>query len=114
MTDLLTAPNITFALGILAIIFSIYNYFKNPQIEEDKKGSLLAQQVQWEKDITEKRFTEMGSRMDAALTLAQNHTHTIDVKVDGLIAMVNDMNLKVTSEITKLSTIIDERVPRKN
>lgn len=102
-----------FGLGIIGIIFGVYHYFKNPQIEEEKKAGLLAQQVQWEKESTDKRFAEMGSRMDAALALAQNHTHTVDVKVDALTSMVNAMNLTITGEITKLSTIIDERIPAK-
>ena len=109
ISDILTIPNITFVLGTLAIIFSVYNYFKNPQVEEDKKASLLAQQVEWEKEATEKRFTELGSRLDGSMTLAQNHIHTVDVKVDSVISSVNTMS----NEIVELATIINERIPKK-
>jgi Fe2+ transport system protein FeoA len=95
------------------VIFAVYRYFRDPQVTDDKRASLLAQQVQWEKELTEKRFTEMGIRIDTALTLAQNHTHTVDVKVDGLTAMVNAMNLNLTNKITELSAIINERIPKK-
>jgi len=114
MENLLTTHNITFVLGLLGVLFGIYHYFKNPQIDEEKKAGLLAQQVQWEKESTANRFTEMGSSLKDATAMAQNHIHTVDVKVDNLISVVNDMNLKVTGEIARLTTIIEERIPKKH
>jgi len=114
MQDLLTTSNITFVIGILGVLFGIYHYFKNPQIDEEKKAGLLAQQVQWEKESTAGRFADMNISLKDATAMAQNHIHTVDVKVDNLIAMVNDMNLKMTGEIAKLSTIIEERIPKKH
>ena len=147
MDDILTTSNITFVLGLLGIVFSVYHFFKNPQIDIEKKqaldalatekdklladkdlgtkatilaqkeaegkASLLAQQVQWEKEANEKRFTEFGVRLDTALTLAQNHIHGVDIKVDNLVITVGAMNLSLTNEITKLGTVIDERIPGK-
>jgi hypothetical protein len=52
--------------------------------------------------------------MDTALTLAQNHTHTVDIKVDALTTMVNGMNIEITKEMTRLGTIIQERFPKQN
>jgi hypothetical protein len=146
LEEILTMSNIMFVVGILGVIFSIYHYFKNPQLdiekrqaldaqatEKDKliaekdlgtkatilaqkeaegKASLLAQQVQWEKESNEKKFTEFGVRLDTALSLAQNHIHSVDVKVDNLVATVVTMNLSLTKEITKLGTIIEERNPK--
>lgn len=128
----LSLSNITLIIGILSIIFSVFLYFKNPQIDIEKKqaineerdkgkstivaqqavenkAQLLAQQVQWEKESSDKRFTEMGKRIDGAFTLAQNHIHTIDTKVDGLSSVINSLNI----EVTKLTTIIEERLPKK-
>lgn len=119
-------------LGLLSIIFSVYRYFRTPQedlekrqavsdIELDAKASLLAQkevenkanilaeQVKSKNDENERRFNEMGIRLDKSLETAQNHIHSVDVKVDNLVATVNSMG----NAITKLSTIIDERIPRK-
>lgn len=120
MESLLTTSNITFTLGILAIIFSVYNYFHKPQEELEKnqsvsqkevegKALLLAQQVQWEKEANKKKFNEFGLRLDGAMAMAQNHIHTVDIKVDTLIGTVAAMS----NEITRLSTIIDERIPKK-
>lgn len=120
MTDLLTPSNITFSLGIISMIFGVFLYFRNPQEaldkrealnqkETDGKAALLAQQMQWEKEATEKRFAELGLRITEAMTLAQNHIHTVDTKVDGLSTEVG----KMSNSITRLSTIIEERIPKK-
>lgn len=111
--SLLTPSNIMFGLGIIGIIFSIYHYFRTPQIKAEKTDALLSQRVQWDRESIDKKTEELSKRLDSSMTLAQNHIHTVDVKVDNLSQMVNQMNLTLTGEITKLSTIIDERIPRK-
>lgn len=103
----------TYILGIGGAVFGVFLYFRNPQEKLDKDASILEQRVKWEGEFTEKRFTDMGTRIDTALTLAQNHTHSVDVKVDALTNLVNTMNLQMTTEITKLGTIINERIPKK-
>jgi hypothetical protein len=132
LEEILTVSNILFVLTLLGVIFSIYKSYRKPQEkiereqalneERDKskatvlaqkevegKANILAQQVQWEKESNEKKFTEFGIRLDNSLAMAQNHIHTIDVKVDGLTEQTNVMSNK----ITELSTIINERIPKK-
>lgn len=77
--------------------------------EADKKAEVLARELQWAKEATEKRFIEFGVRLDKAFELAANHVNTVDVKVDHLVASVNNLALKVK----ELQTIIQERIPRK-
>lgn len=107
-------------LGLIGIIFSVFNYFRNPQEALDKrealnqkdadgKAMLLAQQFQQEKEAVERRFSDMGNRLESAMTLAQNHIHTVDTKVDGLISDIGRMS----NEVTRLTTVIDERIPKK-
>ena len=130
----ITATDIGFILGILgvlSIIFAVYNSFRKPQEDIETKQALsekdlgtkatilaqkeletkalvLAEQVK-NKDIeNERRFNEMGVRLDTAMTTAKNHIHTVDVKVDRLIESVGIL----TNTITKLQTIIEERSPR--
>ena len=93
MESFLTTSNITFVLGILAIIFSVYSYFRNPQIKSEKTDALLNQRVQWEKESTDKKFADFGLRLDNSMSMAQNHIHTVDVKVDGLMKDVSEMIL---------------------
>lgn len=132
MELLLTPSNITFFIGLAGTIFAVFMFFRKPQEdletkqavfdERDKskatvlaqkemenKAIVLAQQVQWEKEANEKKFTEFGLRLDTALNLAQNHIHSIDVKVDNLAVLVGVMD----KSLTKLFTIVDERMPKK-
>lgn len=98
-----------FVLGIVGVIFGVYHYFKNPQVAADKKDALLAQQVQWQIEGTERRFKEIQDSFQSLLLQSNNHIHTVDTKVDGLGKKVGD----VENAITKLSTIIEERIPKK-
>lgn len=118
METVVTPSNIMFALGIIGIIFSIFNYFRNPQEALDKRtavdreesegrAKILEQRLQWEKDATDKKFFDMGIRLDNSMSLAQNHTHTVDVKVDKLIESVNMLAIQVG----KLETKIEDRIP---
>ncbi len=132
MESILTTQNILFTLTVLGVIFSIYRSYRTPQEETETKlavgeerdknkatilaqkeaegkATLLAQQVQWEKEANEKKFTEFGKKLDDSLALAQNHIHSVSVQVENLTTVVSNMNLN----ITKLETIIEERLPRK-
>lgn len=100
-------------ITFIGVIFIVYNYFKNPQIKSEKTDALLSQQMNWNKEANEKRFLEMSNKLTEAMTLAENHTHTVDVKVDKLVESVNLMNLNLSKEVATLSTIINERIPHK-
>jgi hypothetical protein len=106
--DLLTTSNIIFALGLLAMIFSVYHYFRNPQISNDKKDALLRQEVQWSKESTDKRFMEIQNNFKDLLVQNSNHIHSIDLKVD----KISDSLTCLSMEVTRLATIIEERVPK--
>lgn len=97
--------------------------FHDPQVSLDKqqdldkqeaenKAAVLEERAKWDRGQSEKRFNDLGIRLDNAFTLAQNHTHTVDVKVDALISSVNAMNLEMTKAITRLETTISERFPK--
>ena len=96
-------------LGILGILFGVYHFFRNPQIDGDKRDALLSQQIKFFIDGTERRFKEMQDNFNGLLLQSNNHIHTVDTKVDAL----NTSVIAMGNEITKLSTIIDERIPRK-
>jgi hypothetical protein len=130
--EILTTSNIMFAIGIITLLFSVWNKIKIPQEEletkqalsekeMDSKATILAQkeveskalvlekQFQWYMEANEKKFADLGRRLDEAFTLATNHTHTVDVKVDKLIETANI----VAINIAKLETTINERIPKK-
>ncbi len=123
MESLITPSNIVFALGIIGTIFGIYKAFHDPQVSLDKqqdldkqemdgKATILEERAKWEREQNEGRFKDMATRLDNAFALAQNHTHSVDVKVDGLITSVNQMNLQLTNGLTELRTTINERIPK--
>lgn len=120
--DLLDKVSLTMsAITFIGIIFMVYNNFHKPQekLEKDQaldeqrlesKANILAQQVQWEKEANEKKFSEMGVNLKEVMTLTQNHIHTLDTKIDALKVIIEQMG----REIVKLNTIINERIPKKD
>jgi hypothetical protein len=94
---------------LVGILFIVYNSFRNPQIKNDKKDALLAQQVQWTIEGNERRFNEMHTEIKEAFELTQNHSNEALAGVKELTTVVNAMG----KEITKMTTIIDERIPKK-
>jgi len=112
--------SVTFFIGLAGAVFTVYNIFRKPQEDMEKRqavsekegdgnAALLRQRMDWEKENNAQKFSELQINMKDAMTLAQNHTHTVDVKVDNLIEAVRIQSI----EIAKLGTIIDERLPRK-
>lgn len=96
MNNLITVENIQLLITIGATIFGIYLYFRNPQINSDKKESNIELKIaNMQLDVT---------------NLRDNHLHSLDVKLDE----TNKNVALLTVQIARLSTIIDERVPRKN
>ena len=95
IAELLTIPNIVFALIIAERIFAMFNYFKNPQIQSDKNDLLLNSNV--------------TSLKEAVQHLKDNDLHTIQKTLE-----LHENTMKLLAiEAAKLQTIIDERIPKK-
>lgn len=106
---ILTQPNIMFILGILGLIFTVYRYFREPQIQSDKKDALFAQQLKFMTESTDKRFKDIQDNFQQLLLQSNNHIHTVDTKVDSLNKIVTEVETK----LVELTTIINERIPKK-
>jgi len=104
--DILTPSNITFAIGTISTIFAIFLYFKNPQDKLEKNQIRNEERDKNKATVLEAKEVENKA---AAFLLASNHTNTVDTKVDKLIKSTNLMS----NEITRLRTIIEERIPKK-
>lgn len=109
MADLITSDNIIFVLALLSILFGVYSYFRNPQVDSDKRDALLAQQIKFFIEGTEGRFKEVQDSFQSLLLQSNNHIHTVDTKVDGLSFDMGAMK----NEITRLATILEERLPKR-
>jgi hypothetical protein len=115
---------VAIVLGIFGAVFGAFNYFKKPQEDMDKKQAIaerdmeskahiLAEQLNWEKEANERRFTEMTAALNQANCTAMNHIHTIDVKLESIQKSINENNVNVAGELVRLSTIINERIPKR-
>lgn len=94
MEHILTQSNITFVIGLVGILFGVYHYFRNPQIKADKTDAILLM-----------RFDNLESNFN---NLKDNHLHTLGIAIETTNKHVNTLAI----EVAKLSTIIDERVPK--
>ena len=108
METLLTPANITVILLLVSILFSIFLYFKNPQIASEKRDALFVQQMKFMSDSVDRRFSEMQESYKSLLSRSENHIHTVDTKVEMLNTAVGSMG----NQITRLGTIIEERIPK--
>lgn len=93
--DYLNPQNITFVIGLLGILFTVYNKFTVPQINSDKTDALLMQQL--------------SDLQTDVINLRDNHIHSLDVKLDLTTESINKINV----EVARLSVIIEERIPKK-
>ena len=82
-------------LGIGGIIFTIYSYFRDPDIKAEKTDALL-----------DFRLTNIEARLT-------NDLPHIDAQIKNVRDDLSNFKLEISNSITKLSTIIEERIPSK-
>jgi hypothetical protein len=82
-------------VAVVGVMFSIYLHFRNPQIKTDQIAIKLREDV----DTLTKAITEVKEK----------HLHAVEQDMKRLTDTINQLSLTVT----KLSTVIDERIPKK-
>ena len=108
-----TLDIIYLSITIISVVFSVYLYFRNPQVSSEKKDALLAQKVEYESQSNKRQFLEMGERIEKAFTLAKNDVSHVDAKVDVMIQSQNAHYLDMAVRMGKLETLMEERLPKK-
>lgn len=98
MDTVLTPPNIIFVLGLLGTIFSVYSYFRNPQINSEKDDALMSQKI-------------ASLEVSIAALNASFNSHIISDQTS--FGLLNQHVVEVDKSVVKLTTIIDERIPKK-
>ncbi len=94
MTIPITTETVLFLIAVLSVIFNIYHFFKKPQDKSEKDVIRLTDEVsQLKKDVIEVR---------------EKHLASIEKDVKELTTTINTLSITVT----RLSTIIDERIPK--
>lgn len=96
-------------IGVIGMIFTVYNYFKNPQIRAEKLDALLDQRVKFTNEINNNRFCDLQNDIKKSFELAQNHSNEALAGIKELTVVTNDMG----KQVVRLQTIIEERLPRK-
>lgn len=93
--------NINLILSILALgsaIFAIYKYFRTPDEKADKSITILDRELAEQKRLAAE-----------AVKTTQNCIKTLETKIDIQSSGLSDFG----NRLTRLETIIDERIPRK-
>ncbi len=81
-------------LGICAIVFAVYLYFRNPQIKTDQ--------------ITIKLRDDVSEMQRQIVDIKETHLRSVENDIKTLTNAVNELS----KTVIKLSTIIDERIPK--
>lgn len=92
-TDII--QNVVNLLLILGVGFSVYKSWATPQKKNDENDIRLAERLE-------------QVRNDLA-NLRDNHVHTLDIRITETNKAVQDLAL----QLTRLNTIIEERIPKK-
>lgn len=122
--NLFTPSNVMFVLGVIGLIIGVYKSIFSPQTDLDKREALndaksdntaatIAQRAQWEREATERRFKELDERNKEAMTLAQNHIHTVDTKLTTMGENLGKRMGELEIGLARLATVIEERIPKK-
>lgn len=110
MSGVITFENITFLIAIVATIFSVYHFFRKPDLEADKRITETEKETDKRLCLLEQLLKSERSKNELLTDTQKNHLHSIENKVDK-----NNENIKtLTSEIVKISTILEERLPKNN
>ena len=93
----LSASDLSYILGILGIggiTFSIYNSFRTPQIDSDKIAVKLREDIDSLKSVVDE--------------IKEKHLTSVENDIKKLTETIQQLSITVV----KLSTIIDERIPK--
>ena len=95
----INVETLTFIMTLAAaigIFFNVYLHFRNPQIESDQ--AIL--DMQGKIIVLEKGLVEVKEK----------HLYAVDQEMKSLTSIISNLS----QTVTKLSTIIDERIPKQN
>jgi hypothetical protein len=109
MESYFTPTNIMFGIGILSVAFNILQYIRKPQEKSEQNDAVFSVEF---KNL-EKTFTERFTQTDRDLAnLRDNHLHTVEVKLDKHINDQQTSELTMAKTISRIETLLDERLPR--
>ena len=108
--ELITQSNVMFVLGLIGIGYAVFINIFGPQKTAESNDLLMDQKANFLREENDKRFEIIDKRLNDLAKDNQNHLHTIEDNVKTLTGTVSMMR----NSITKLETIIQERIPQIN
>ena len=99
----ITWEHLGYAVGIGGMLFAAYKHFKGPAEKTINRLAILEQ-----KFIGEQKIIEQLSN------LRDNHLHTIESKLDSHITRYEVDQKNTGEQLVRITTILDERLPKKN
>lgn len=100
---------ITFTLGLIGIIITVFRFIYDPQKKSESNDLLMEQKMTFLREEYDKRFGLLQNDLATITKQNQNHLHTIDTKMDSLLASINC----ITRDLTRVETTLNERMPKK-
>lgn len=91
----LTQGNVTFFIAMIAIVFNIYHFFRNPAVKADQRLALMEKALS---SLT-REFNEFKN----------NEIKVLQTKFDVQQTQIND----ISKSMVEVKTIINERIPAK-
>jgi hypothetical protein len=86
-------------LTLGGVIFAIYKYFRDPDIKADKSIDLIKKECTMKHGYIDKDISKIFTDLNL---IKENHIKHIEDRMD-----------KIENNITKIFTILDERLPKK-
>ncbi len=90
----LTPPNIMFILGLIGIIVTVYKSLTAPQIQSDK--------------VDIKMEDRLSTLEKVVIEIREKHLTSVEGDIKALNITIQDL----AKNVVRLSTIIDERIPK--
>lgn len=106
MTIPLNGSTIAIAILILTNLATIYGRLRNPQIKTDLATQKLQEEMNAQKSAFEKEVLELKKEI---LEMKTMHIAGMEKDMKDLTASISALK----NELTRLSTILDERIPKK-
>lgn len=99
----LTPANITFVLGLIGILFTVFKLIFYPQKEAKTNELLLDQKANFLRDEYDKKFATLDIRFAEITKDNQNHLHTLEKQMDTLTNII----IQQGKDLVRLETTIN-------
>lgn len=94
---------------LLGLIFAVYLYFRKPQEESFINDKVFEERML---HMREASRVEITGIKELVTNLRDNHLHTIESKLDGHIKDQHANELCIAKQVERITTILDERIPK--